>query len=124
MIPQLEQKAEAASAAEAAEKKLLRNRVTEEEIADIVSRSTGIPVSKMLQGDKERLLKMEAALHERVVGQTRRFPPLQMRFGAPGRVFQIPIDQTVRFFFLVPLVWVKLSCASRWLPFFLIQRAQ
>ena len=69
LIPQLEQRAEAASAAEAAEKKLLRNRVTEEEIADIVSRSTGIPVSKMLQGDKERLLKMEAALHERVVGQ-------------------------------------------------------
>ena len=69
LIPQLEQRIADAAAAEAAEKKLLRNRVTEEEIADIVSRSTGIPVSKMLQGDKERLLKMEDSLHKRVVGQ-------------------------------------------------------
>ena len=69
LIPQLEQRIEDATAAEAAEKKLVRNRVTEEEIADIVSRSTGIPVSKMLQGDKERLLKMEDSLHKRVVGQ-------------------------------------------------------
>ena len=69
LLPQLEQRVEAATLAETAEKRLLRNRVTEEEIADIVSRSTGIPVSKMLQGDKERLLKMEADLHERLVGQ-------------------------------------------------------
>ena len=69
LIPQLEQRIEYAAEAEAVEKKLLRNRVTEEEIADIVSRSTGIPVSKMLQGDRERLLKMEDSLHKRVVGQ-------------------------------------------------------
>ena len=69
LIPQLEQRIEYAAEAEAVEKKLLRNRVTEEEIADIVSRSTGIPVSKMLQGDRERLLKMEVSLHKRVVGQ-------------------------------------------------------
>ena len=69
VIPGLEQKLEMAAEAEAAEKKLLRNRVTEEEIADVVARSTGIPVSKMLQGDKQRLLEMEAALHQRVIGQ-------------------------------------------------------
>ena len=69
VIPGLERKLETAADAEAAEKKLLRNRVTEEEIADVVSRSTGIPVSKMLQGDKQRLLEMESALHERVIGQ-------------------------------------------------------
>ncbi len=69
VIPSLEKKLEAATVAEAAEKKLLRNRVTEEEIADVVSRSTGIPVSKMLQGDKQRLLEMEDALHKRVIGQ-------------------------------------------------------
>ena len=69
VIPGLEQKLELASEAEAAEKKLLRNRVTEEEIADVVARSTGIPISKMLQGDKQRLLEMEAALHQRVIGQ-------------------------------------------------------
>ncbi|MBL6744678.1 MAG: ATP-dependent chaperone ClpB [Pseudomonadales bacterium] len=69
VIPSLEQKLEMAVEAEAAEKTLLRNRVTEEEIADVVARSTGIPVSKMLQGDKQRLLEMEAALHQRVIGQ-------------------------------------------------------
>ncbi len=69
VIPGLERKLEMAAEAEAAEKKLLRNRVTEEEIADVVSRSTGIPVSKMLQGDKQRLLQMEEALHKRVIGQ-------------------------------------------------------
>ena len=69
VIPSLEQKLEAATEAEAAEKQLLRNRVREEEIADIVSRMTGIPVSKMLQSDKQRLLEMEDAIHRRVIGQ-------------------------------------------------------
>ncbi len=69
LIPSLEQRLVAAAEAEAAERKLLRNRVTEEEIADVVSRSTGIPVSKMLQGDKRRLLEMETSLHTRVIGQ-------------------------------------------------------
>lgn len=69
IIPDLESKLEHAAKAEAAEKQLLRNKVTEEEIADVVSRSTGIPVSKMLQGDKLKLLAMEAALHKRVIGQ-------------------------------------------------------
>ncbi len=69
VIPGLERKLEMAAEAELAEKKLLRNRVTEEEIADVVSRSTGIPVSKILQGDRQRLLEMETALHERVIGQ-------------------------------------------------------
>lgn len=69
LIPSLEKKLAAAAEAETSEKQLLRNRVTEEEIADVVSRSTGIPVSKMLQGDKLRLLEMEDALHKRVIGQ-------------------------------------------------------
>lgn len=69
IIPDLESKLEHALKAEAAEKTLLRNRVTEEEIADVVSRSTGIPVSKMLAGDKLKLLAMEESLHKRVMGQ-------------------------------------------------------
>jgi ATP-dependent Clp protease ATP-binding subunit ClpB len=69
IIPGLESELEQAAKAEAAEKKLLRNRVTEEEIADVVSRSTGIPVSKMLAGDKLKLLAMEQSLHKRVIGQ-------------------------------------------------------
>ncbi|MEQ8407956.1 MAG: ATP-dependent chaperone ClpB [Gammaproteobacteria bacterium] len=69
VIPGLEKKLEAATEAESVEKKLLRHKVTEEEIADVVSRSTGIPVSKMLQGDRQKLLTMETALHKRVIGQ-------------------------------------------------------
>ena len=73
LIPELEKKlsdADTVSVDDAAkENKLLRNRVTEEEIADIVSRSTGIPVSKMMQGERAKLLKMEDVLHKRVVGQ-------------------------------------------------------
>ncbi|MCA3111669.1 MAG: ATP-dependent chaperone ClpB [Rhodocyclaceae bacterium] len=49
--------------------KLLRTQVGAEEIAEVVSRATGIPVSKMMQGEREKLLQMEAALHRRVVGQ-------------------------------------------------------
>ena len=69
IIPGLEKKLEQAAEEEAAEKQLLRNRVTEEEIADVVSRSTGIPVSKMLQSDRQRLLEMEDSIHKRVIGQ-------------------------------------------------------
>jgi ATP-dependent Clp protease ATP-binding subunit ClpB len=69
IIPGLETKLAQAAQEEAAEKQLLRTRVTEEEIADVVSRSTGIPVSKMLEGDKLKLLAMEDALHQRVMGQ-------------------------------------------------------
>jgi ATP-dependent Clp protease ATP-binding subunit ClpB len=69
VIPDLEKQLEQAADAETQEKRLLRNRVTEEEIADVVSRWTGIPVSKMLQQDKLKLLEMEDALHKRVIGQ-------------------------------------------------------
>jgi ATP-dependent Clp protease ATP-binding subunit ClpB len=48
---------------------LLRNKVTEDEIAEIVSKWTGIPVSKMLEGEKEKLLRMESYLKQRVIGQ-------------------------------------------------------
>jgi ATP-dependent Clp protease ATP-binding subunit ClpB len=68
-IPELERKLEAASSADNIEMKLLRNKVTDEEIAVVVSRATGIPISKMLEGDKQKLLRMEDALHERVIGQ-------------------------------------------------------
>ena len=69
VVPALEKKLEEANQAAVSDKKLLRNRVTEEEIADILSRATGIPVSKMLQSERQRLLDMESALRRRVVGQ-------------------------------------------------------
>jgi ATP-dependent Clp protease ATP-binding subunit ClpB len=68
-IPELEKKLSVASAAENKPTQLLRNRVTAEEIAEVVSRWTGIPVSKMLEGEKDKLLRMEDALKTRVVGQ-------------------------------------------------------
>ncbi|MGP8032816.1 MAG: ATP-dependent chaperone ClpB, partial [Steroidobacteraceae bacterium] len=68
-IPELEKRLSAAQAAEDKAPTLVRNKVTEEEIAEVVSKWTGIPVSKMLQGEKEKLLHMEEALAKRVVGQ-------------------------------------------------------
>ncbi|MBE03217.1 MAG: ATP-dependent chaperone ClpB, partial [Euryarchaeota archaeon] len=68
-IPELERQLDMASQAEMMEMKLLRNRVTEEEIAEVVSKWTGIPVSKMLEGERDKLMRMEEALHARVIGQ-------------------------------------------------------
>ena len=68
-LPELQKQLDAAEQAEQGPTQLLRNRVTEEEVAEVVSRWTGIPVAKMLEGDREKLLRMEAMLHERVVGQ-------------------------------------------------------
>ncbi|NOZ09687.1 MAG: ATP-dependent chaperone ClpB [Gammaproteobacteria bacterium] len=68
-IPELEKQLDMASQAEMLEMKLLRNKVGDEEIAEVVSRWTGIPVSKMLEGERDKLLRMEQELHQRVVGQ-------------------------------------------------------
>ena len=69
-IPELEKQLADALAAEKTEITLLKNKVTEEEVAEIVSHWTGIPVSKMLEGEKHKLLKMESLIQERVVGQS------------------------------------------------------
>ncbi|MCE7031153.1 ATP-dependent chaperone ClpB [Lysobacter sp. GX 14042] len=68
-LPALEKQLEAAQQAERQEFRLVQDRVTEEEIAEVVARWTGIPVSRMLEGEREKLLRMESLLHERVVGQ-------------------------------------------------------
>jgi ATP-dependent Clp protease ATP-binding subunit ClpB len=68
-IPELEKQLEEAAQAENRETTLLRNNVTDEEVAEIVSKWTGIPVAKMLEGEKEKLLEMESVVRERVVGQ-------------------------------------------------------
>ena len=69
IIPDLEKQLENAGRAETEPLQLLRNKVTENEIAEVVSRWTGIPVAKMLQGERDKLLQMEEALRRRVVGQ-------------------------------------------------------
>ena len=71
VIPELEKRlSEEEVAEEKIEPKLLRNKVTDNEIAEVVSAATGIPVSKMMQGEREKLLQMEDFLHQRVVGQS------------------------------------------------------
>ncbi len=68
-LPELEKQLKAAQEVEATDFRLLQDKVTAEEIAEVVSRWTGIPVSKMLEGERDKLLKMEEHLHTRVVGQ-------------------------------------------------------
>jgi ATP-dependent Clp protease ATP-binding subunit ClpB len=68
-IPELEKQLADAQSQEKGEHTLLRNRVTDEEIAEVVAKATGIPVSKMLEGEREKLLRMEDELHHRVIGQ-------------------------------------------------------
>jgi ATP-dependent Clp protease ATP-binding subunit ClpB len=69
VIPELEKQLDMANQAEMQDMKLLRNKVTENEIAEVVANWTGIPVSKMMEGEREKLLSMESILHNRVVGQ-------------------------------------------------------
>jgi ATP-dependent Clp protease ATP-binding subunit ClpB len=68
-IPELEKALTEAANTEQQETKLVRNKVTDEEIAEVVSKWTGIPVAKMLEGEKEKLLQMESVLHQQVIGQ-------------------------------------------------------
>ena len=69
VIPDLERSLQMVDQHGKTENQLLRNKVTEEEIAEVVSKWTGIPVAKMLEGEREKLLKMEDLLHQRVIGQ-------------------------------------------------------
>ena len=69
VIPSLEKQLAQAETGEDKEMTLLRYRVTDEEIAEVLSRATGIPVAKMMEGEKEKLLRMEEELHKRVIGQ-------------------------------------------------------
>ena len=69
VIPDLERSQQMAEQHTKPENQLLRNKVTDEEIAEVVSKWTGIPVAKMLEGERDKLLRMEEALHKRVIGQ-------------------------------------------------------
>jgi len=68
-IPELEKRLAQVANVEHHESKLVRNKVTENEVAEVVSKWTGIPVTKMMEGEKEKLLRMEEALHNRLIGQ-------------------------------------------------------
>ncbi|NIG98685.1 MAG: ATP-dependent chaperone ClpB [Serratia symbiotica] len=68
-LPELEKQLAAATQAEGNTMKLLRNRVTDAEIAEVLARATGIPVARMLEGERDKLLRLEQELHSRVIGQ-------------------------------------------------------
>ena len=69
VIPDLDKKLLASTQNDSQDMKLLRNKVTENEIAEVISKWTGIPVTRMLEGERDKLLRMEDSLHNRVVGQ-------------------------------------------------------
>ncbi len=68
-IPELEKQLDMAAQAEMQDMSLLRNKVTDKEVAEVISAWTGIPISKMLEGEKSKLLRMEDAIHKKVIGQ-------------------------------------------------------
>jgi len=68
-IPELERQLEEAEQSDTSEMQLLRNKVTDEEVAEVVARWTGIPVAKMLEGERDKLLQMESELEQQVIGQ-------------------------------------------------------
>jgi ATP-dependent Clp protease ATP-binding subunit ClpB len=108
------QASEQSADAQAKAHKLLRTQVGAEEIAEVVSRATGIPVSKMMQGERDKLLHMEAKLHQRVVGQDeaiRRWPtPSAVR----ARACPTPTGRWAASCSSAPRAWARPSCARRW----------
>lgn len=86
---------------------LLRDKVTEEEIARIIERWTGIPVSKLMEGEKEKLIHLEDILHLRVIGQEEAVTKVSESIMRSRAEFKTPIDRLVPFCFWVQLVWEK-----------------
>lgn len=133
-IPELEKQLAAAQQAETQEMTLLRSNVTEEEIAEVVSRWTGIPVSKMLEGEREKLLHMEEALRNRVIGQEEaieavadairsaraglsdpRRPNGCFLFLGPTGVGKTELTKALAEFCLIPKsLWFESTCRNLW----------
>ena len=123
VIPTLEKRMiEAQEANESDEGKLVRSRVTDEEIAEVVSRWTGIPVAKMLEGEKDKLLHMEDALHSRVVGQNTAVTAVANAVRRSRSGLSDPKRPNGSFLFLGPTGSVKLSSVRVWLSFSLTQK--
>jgi ATP-dependent Clp protease ATP-binding subunit ClpB len=113
VLPDLERRLAAAAQGEQPEPTLLRSRVTDEEVAEVVSRWTGIPVAKMLEGDREKLLRMEDTLHHRVVGQHEAVAAVSNAVRRARAGLADPNRPNGSFLFLGPTGVVRLSCAKR-----------
>ena len=116
VIPDMEKRLASADAAEHGEMQLLRNKVSDEEVAEVVSRWTGIPISKMLEGEKDKLLRMEEALHKRVVGQGEAVDAVSNAVRRSRAGLRTRIAPMARSCSWGQPVWVKPSCARRWQP--------
>jgi hypothetical protein len=113
-LPQLEKQLAAAQETEQKGFKLLQQKVTADEIAEVVSRWTGIPVSKMLEGERDKLLRMEAELHRRVVGQDEAVARCPTPSAARAPACPIRTARTVPSCSSAPPASARPSCARRW----------
>lgn len=114
-IPELEKQLDLAAQAEMQEMTLLRNKVTDAEIAEVLSKQTGIPVSKMLEAEKEKLLRMEDVLHKRVIGQKEAVEVVANAIRRSRAGLSDPNRPIGSFLFLGPTGSVKPSCVKPWL---------
>jgi len=113
-IPELEKQIRGAEDVEQGDFQLLRNRVTEDEIAEVVSRWTGIPVSRMLEGEREKLLRMEESLHARVIGQDEAVTAVSDAIRRSRAGLSDPNRPIGSFLFMGRPVSARPSCARRW----------
>jgi ATP-dependent Clp protease ATP-binding subunit ClpB len=119
-IPELEKQLEAATQSEGKTMRLLRNKVTDAEIAEVLARWTGIPVSRMMEGEREKLLRMEQELHQRVIGQDEAVEAVSNAIRRSRAGLSDPNRPIGSFLFLGPTGVGKPSCANRWLILCLI----
>src|SRR5690625_2214955 len=114
-IPELTRQLEAAETGEQTDRfQLLRNKVGEEEVAEVVSRWTGIPVSKMLEAERDKLLEMADEVHKRVVGQDEAVTAVAKAIRRSRAGLSDPNRPNGSFLFMGPLAWARPSCARRW----------
>ncbi len=114
VIPDLERSLQMVDQHGKPENQLLRSKVTEEEIAEVVSKWTGIPVSKMLEGERDKLLKMESLLHQRVIGQEEAVVAVSNAVRRSRQVCPTRTVQAARSCSSARPVWVRPSCARPW----------
>ena len=105
IIPKLEKKIDHSALQNEKDKKLLKNKVTEDEIAEVVSKWTGIPLSKMLESEKDKLMDMESALHRRVVGQSEAVSAVANSIRRSRVGYQIQRSLMDHFYFWVRQAW-------------------
>ncbi|STW12866.1 protein disaggregation chaperone [Klebsiella pneumoniae subsp. rhinoscleromatis] len=114
-IPELEKQLAAATQAEGKTMRLLRNKVTDAEIAEVLARWTGIPVSRMMESERDKLLRMEQELHHRVIGQDEAVEAVSNAIRRSRAGLSDPNGRLVRSCSSVQPGSVKPSCVKRWL---------